>query len=219
MAYNSSIDELNMQTEQDMQKIRAYFEEMELEPEEIEKRISMANDLDVLYVILFLLISATVAIGEDVSKENEYWVSYLTQGYSSVLEKHNYSFRDDYVNGHIDTVVGDILKTTYEHIASDYYRSRERALSIATDEANALCNYEYHLTKIKEGYTRKAWVALRDKKVRHTHVWADGEETDIQKPFIVGGYEMLFPLDQSLGADAREIINCRCTCRYFGKKG
>ena len=40
MAQISSIDELNnLQTEQDKQKIREYFEEMELEPEEIEKRI------------------------------------------------------------------------------------------------------------------------------------------------------------------------------------
>lgn len=219
MAYTSSIDELNnLQTEQDKQKIRDYFEEMDLEPEEIEKRVNMANDIDQLYLVLFLLITTTVAIGDDPSADNEYWVDYLTRGYSEVLEKNNFDFEEPYITGHIDQVVGDILTTTYEHIASDYYLSHERALSIATDESNAIGNYEYHISQIKAGYTRKRWVAMKDKKVRHTHVWVDGQETDIQKPFIVGGYEMLFPLDQSLGADAKEVVNCRCTCKYSGKK-
>ena len=219
MAYTSSIDELNnLQTEQDKQKIREYFEEMELEPEEIEKRIGVANDLDNLYLILFLLMSATVATGGSVSDENDYWVRYLTQGYGEVLQKNDYDFENPYVEGHIDTVVKDILDTTYEHIASDYYLSKDRAFSVATDEANAIGNYEYHVSKIKEGYAKKRWITKNDKKVRHTHVWSDGQEADIEKPFIVGGYEMLFPLDQSLGADAREVVNCRCTCKYFGKK-
>ena len=218
MAYTSSIDELNnLQTEQDKQKIRAYFEEMDLEPEEIEKRIGVANDLDNLYLILFLLMTASVAAGENVIDQNAYWNDYLTRGYNDVLTENGYNTDDPMVSNRIDETVAEVLNTTYEHIAQSYYLSHDRALMIASNDTNAFANYEYHIRKIKEGYTRKRWVTKVDKKTRHDHVWADGQEVDIQMPFIVGGYEMLFPLDQSLGADAKEVINCRCSCAYFGK--
>ena len=218
MAHTSSIDELNnLQTEQDKQKIRAYFEEMDLEPEEIEKRIGVANDLDNLYLMLFLLMSASATTGESVIDDNEYWNDYLTRGYNDVLTENGYNTDDPMVSNRIDETVAEVLNTTYEHIAQTYYLSHDRALMIASNDTNAFANYEYHIRKIKEGYTRKRWVTKVDKKTRHDHVWADGQEVDIQMPFIVGGYEMLFPLDQSLGADAKEVINCRCSCAYFGK--
>lgn len=218
MAHTSSIDELNnLQTEQDKQKIRAYFEEMDLEPEEIEKRIGVANDFDNLYLMLFLLMSASATAGESVIDDNEYWNDYLTRGYNDVLTENGYSTDDPMVSNRIDETVAEVLNTTYEHIAQTYYLSHDRALMIASNDTNAFANYEYHIRKIKEGYTRKRWVTKVDKKTRHDHVWADGQEVDIQMPFIVGGYEMLFPLDQSLGADAKEVINCRCSVMYFGK--
>lgn len=219
MAYTSSIDELNnLQTEQDKQKIRAYFEEMDLEPEEIEKRIGVANDLDNLYLMLFLLMSASATAGESVIDDNEYWNDYLTRGYNDVLTENGYNTDDPMVSNRIDETVAEVLNTTYEHIAQTYYLSHDRALMIASNDTNAFANYEYHIRKIKEGYTRKRWVTKVDKKTRHDHVWADGQEVAIQSPFLVGGYEMLFPLDQSLGADAKEVINCRCSVRYLDKK-
>ena len=219
MAYTSSIDELNnLQTEQDKQKIRDYFEEMDLEPEEIEKRIGVANGLDNLYLMLFLLMSASVTAGESVIDDNEYWNDYLTRGYNDVLTENGYDTDDPMVSNRIDETVAEVLNTTYEHIAQTYYLSHDRALMIASNDTNAFANYEQHIQAIKAGYTRKRWMAMKDKKVRHTHVWADGQEADIQKPFIVGGYEMLFPLDQSLGADAKEVVNCRCVVRYLDKK-
>lgn len=218
MAYTSSIDELNnLQTEQDKQKIRKYFEEMELEPEEIEKRINTANGIDNLYLMLFLLMTASATAGESVVEQDAYWNDYLTRGYNDVLGENGYDTSDPMISNRIDETVAEVLTTTYEHIALGYYTSHDRAVMIASNDTNAFANYERHIRKIKEGYTRKRWITKVDKKTRHDHVWADGQETDIQKPFIVGGYEMLFPLDQSLGADAKEVVNCRCACDYFGK--
>ena len=219
MAHTSSIDELNnLQTEQDKQKIRDYFEEMELEPEEIEKRINTANGINNLYLMLFLLMSATVAVGDSVIDDNNYWTDYLIRGYNDVLTENGYNVEDPMISQRVDETITEVLNTTYEHIAQDYYLSHDRAVMIASNDTNAFANYEQHVEAIKAGYTRKRWLAMRDKKVRHTHVWADGQEVDVQKPFIVGGYEMLFPLDQSLGADAKEVVNCRCVCQYFDKK-
>lgn len=219
MAYTSSIDELNnLQTEQDKRKIREYFEEMELEPEEIEKRINTANGIDNLYLMLFLLMTASATAGESVVEQDEYWNDYLTRGYNDVLGENGYDISDPMISNRIDETVAEVLTTTYEHIALDYYMSHDRAVMIASNDTNAFANYEMHIQAIKAGYTLKRWSTMRDKKVRHTHVLADGQEVAIQKPFLVGGYEMLFPLDQSLGADAREVVGCRCVCHYSGKK-
>ena len=218
MAYTSSIDELNnLQTKQDKQKIRDYFEEMDLEPEEIEKRIETANGLNNLYLILFLLMSASIAAGDSVVDDNDYWNDFLTRGYDDVLGANGYDTADPMISNRINENVAEVLNTTYEHIANNYYLSHDRAVMIASNDTNAFANYEQHIQAIKAGYTRKRWITMNDKKVRHSHVLADGQEVDIKKPFIVGGYEMLFPLDQSLDADAKEVINCRCVVRYIDK--
>lgn len=85
----------------------------------------------------------------------------------------------------------------------------ERARNIARNETNRLVNGMTH-EAMKGLYQKHMWVSENDKKTRKTHRKADGQIVDIDKPFKVGGYEMMFPGDDSLGAPLKEIINCRC---------
>jgi hypothetical protein len=55
----------------------------------------------------------------------------------------------------------------------------------------------------------REWVAVLDNSTRDTHVQADGQRRGLQ-PFDVGNSRLRFPGDTSLGADVKEIINCRC---------
>jgi len=55
----------------------------------------------------------------------------------------------------------------------------------------------------------REWVALLDNSTRDTHARADGQERGLQ-PFNVGNSKLKYPGDTSLGADIKEIINCRC---------
>lgn len=55
------------------------------------------------------------------------------------------------------------------------------------------------------------WVSMGDDKVRETHQEADGQVKPIDEPFDVGDYQLMFPGDDSLGAGAEEICNCRCS--------
>jgi hypothetical protein len=57
---------------------------------------------------------------------------------------------------------------------------------------------------------QKEWVTVRDNKVRSTHVRADRQRVAIGTPFIVGGFRLNRPSDSSLGAPAKETVNCRC---------
>ena len=54
----------------------------------------------------------------------------------------------------------------------------------------------------------KRWVATADDRTRDEHLAADGQEVPNDEPFIVGGEEMMYPGDESLGASAWNTINC-----------
>jgi len=65
----------------------------------------------------------------------------------------------------------------------------------------------------------KEWLAAHDRRTRDTHVQADATYREggsigpipMDQPFIVGGFQMMYPLDGSMGADISEMANCRCT--------
>lgn len=57
---------------------------------------------------------------------------------------------------------------------------------------------------------RKVWRAVGDNRTRQAHRMASGQVQDFDKPFIVGGEKMMYPADVSLGASAKNTINCRC---------
>jgi len=58
------------------------------------------------------------------------------------------------------------------------------------------------------GYRNKMWQSMRDDRVRHAHVEADGMITAPNQPFIVGGEAMMYPGDRT--ASIGLWINCRC---------
>ena len=56
---------------------------------------------------------------------------------------------------------------------------------------------------------KKRWIGTSDDRTRPEHNAADGQEVDIDKPFVVGGEELMYPGDES--GSAWNTINCRCT--------
>ena len=56
---------------------------------------------------------------------------------------------------------------------------------------------------------KREWVATLDGRTRHAHAMLDGQRAEIDKPFKVDGYEIMFPGDRS--APGYLIYNCRCT--------
>lgn len=117
------------------------------------------------------------------------------------------------------TKQGDIFFSEngeFEKIEStDFNTSLNRATLIAANSANAVGNYRQLLEAIKTGRTQKKWITMRDNRVRHTHIIADGQTVGIFEPFVVGDSYMNFPKDESLGAEMKEIAGCRCVCEYL----
>lgn len=56
---------------------------------------------------------------------------------------------------------------------------------------------------------KKEWMATLDEHTRWQHADLDGQKVDTAKPFIVGGYSIMYPGDPH--AHPSMIYNCRCT--------
>lgn len=91
--------------------------------------------------------------------------------------------------------------------AAEYQFRSER---IAVYETNWIHNYLAHKEKVERGQLTHTWESQKDERVRGSHAVADMQTVPINTPFTVGGYQMLFPTDDSLGAPASEILGCRC---------
>ena len=60
----------------------------------------------------------------------------------------------------------------------------------------------------------KEWLATGDGRTREDHEAANGQTVGLDSSFEVGGSQLMFPGDSSLGAAADETIQCRCAVVY-----
>lgn len=208
-------DELNYfdyDVEEIEQKLKAYFKEMpNITDEQVEERADIGKEIFNLMLMLMFLAqgSSTVGMVQDI----DYYTEMIQRRYTDIVDD-KYGM-DSYYSEHIDNFALQTVNTTLEHITDEYYTSQERALNIAENEANSIANYADYRKAVEAGKTGKKWLTQHDKKVRKTHNEVDGEIKPIDKPFIVGASLMMFPHDESLGADAKEIIHCRCHIDYL----
>lgn len=77
---------------------------------------------------------------------------------------------------------------------------------------NMANNEQMKLTARYEPQLRKSWIATGDKRTRRSHLVAHMTYAEnpipIDEPFIVGGVQLMYPLDPA--GPPQETINCRC---------
>jgi HK97 family phage portal protein len=90
-----------------------------------------------------------------------------------------------------------------------------RSTVIARTEVIAASNFGSHEAAKQSGLVlQKVWLATGDHRTRPDHAEADGQQVGMEEPFDVGGEQLLYPGDTSLGASAKETVQCRCTQYY-----
>lgn len=96
---------------------------------------------------------------------------------------------------------GDMIGRTEAHeaIASGEEEARQQALDDGVID-------------IRHSY--KIWDAAADARTRPDHAAMDGQKRNLDEPFDTpDGYQLMHPMDTSLGAPASATINCRCRAR------
>lgn len=93
------------------------------------------------------------------------------------------------------------------------YRSavkNARTAMTAAQNAGRLDSYERAQELGIQG--TKRWLATMDDRTRDEHVLLDGEPAEIDAPFVVDGYEIMYPGDPEAAPEM--VYNCRCTMIY-----
>lgn len=243
MATQLKFDELNkLKSKNKSIPYKDYFGKMYISKKQMDERISLAEDIELVMLYVFTLwdlrdtpgYEKTVPEIKDIAKRQ------LTTAY----EKHTKV--DPYITKHIDNLVNEVVDSTERNTNLDtlprqngsnsiektlakknptvdegdkeedkaYWTSRDRAKLIAENEANSLKNYTEYREAKTTGKTKKIWLTENDEKVRLTHTLVEGKMVDIDGLFLVGGSLMRFPKDVEYDPDPSETVNCRCSCVY-----
>lgn len=117
------------------------------------------------------------------------------------------------------SVTSSILQgKSIKHMADDLQKrittmSRDSAIRTArtavTGAQNAGRMDSYAAAQKMGVKLKREWVATLDNRTRHAHAMLDGQQADIDKPFKIDGYDIMFPGDTS--APGYLVYNCRCT--------
>jgi len=101
--------------------------------------------------------------------------------------------------------------------------NKMRAMRIARTETVTAANGAAMIHAKDSGLKMdKTWIAISDRRTRHSHAGVSTEPIPYENPFIVGGSFMMYPgaRDQTngLATPAKEIVNCRCTIAFTPKR-
>lgn len=207
-----NIDELsNLQTRS--VEPEKYFGEMDLDEEQVEKRIEYTKKANELFDIILILLLTMRDNGE---VDYSYARTLLETWLLSLIAE--FTTPDDYLIDYASDTAFNFVDTTQKNIDKEWYTSSDRALFNAENSANDVLNYSEYEQAIKEGKTHKQWITESDNRVRESHKDVIKKPIPIKEYFRVGMAKMRFPKDYEYAAAfPEELVNCRCTIQYLPK--
>lgn len=112
--------------------------------------------------------------------------------------------------GAAQTMLRDQIKSAWHK--ARYYRTER----IVRTEVGKAANWG-SITGVRSVGVKqdKHWVSAFSSNTRPGH--AISQTVDLEEPFEVDGEQMDYPLDDSYGASAANIINCKCAVAYSNK--
>ncbi len=105
--------------------------------------------------------------------------------------------------------IDKIAKRMRDVTDMDYRASIRNARTSITSSQNGGRLDAYKRANELGLHIKKQWLAVHDDRTRHEHAVLDGQQREIDEPFEVAGYEIMYPGDES--ADPEMVYNCRCT--------
>lgn len=167
------------------------------------------DDLIAMYIALMESVDKTSMYDTEVNAKAMRFAEQITQTNRNIInEPDDVEFTNAVMLG---TGIKEELIPTYvrDELSGGEWENYREVL-IATNETNWIYNYLTHKKKVESGQLTHTWESMKDERVRGSHAIADGQTVPINEPFTVGGYKLMYPCDDSLGAPPSETIGCRC---------
>lgn len=198
-------DELNSLSRETYEK---FFDVMPISKDQKTDRVLIAMALE----DRFLEILSLVEIRQ---KRNEPWLGEVIELFTlAFLAVATRRVDDDEIRAKAERFGQEVGLSTFQHQGEEYMTSADRAINTAATESNAIMCYGELADAIRQGMTMKTWRTIIDGRERDWHHEVNGTTIPITEPFEVGGELLMYPLDDSLGASADNIANCRCCAIY-----
>ena len=189
---------------------QVYFGDMDLPEKDKEKRIALAKKMEECFlVVMAILFSVQQYDGTNYELARTQFVYQYRTAISGFVTL------DEYMDNYIQNISYQIIESVQNNPDDPFYVSPDRAKYLAENEANTSLNHQDFVDAIAAGKTRKKWVDIRDDRERPDHRKVGGTIKTITEPFLVGDSIMDYPKDTSYGANANQIVNCRCTIKYI----
>lgn len=126
----------------------------------------------------------------------------------TVRDQLNTSLMEGVTNGETHLQLAARVKEVFNRMADT------EAKRVAMTEVNLAYNTARDEAMKSVGIEYKSWLSSHGPHVRPAHAEAESMYIDdpipVDEPFTVGGEQLMFPGDDSLGASLENIINCQC---------
>lgn len=191
----------------ELNRLREYFADMNLSEKDKEKRALLGAGFYDAFVYILALMWTDSLLNEDLDRL--FYIDALTGRLTDASEESGIDFDETYIS----RIAEEVVDSTIAHYAEEEYFSDERALRLAGDESNAVCNDADREDAKKQGKKYKIWQSAMIGERRWEHIMMDGVKIPIDDYFEVMGEQLKYPCDM-IGGSAKNNAHCQCTIRY-----
>lgn len=186
-----------------------YFGAMPISKDQKTDRVLIAMALEDRFLNI-------LSLAEIRQKENKPWLGEVIELFAlAFMAVAKRRVDDDEIAAKATRFAQEVGLSTFTHQDDEYMTSADRAINMAATESNAIMCYGELSDAVKAGLTMKKWRTIIDGREREWHEEVNGVTVPINEPFEVNGELLMYPLDDSLGASADNIANCRCCAEYM----
>lgn len=119
-----------------------------------------------------------------------------------------------------NATIVDLQNAIYALIRKSQSFYKWQALRIARTETTSASNFSaIEAAKNSDLVLDKMWISVQDDRTRlnpFDHLDMNNQKQELEKPFFVGGENIMYPGDTK--ASAGNVINCRCTVAFVPKR-
>lgn len=141
-----------------------------------------------------------------------------TDGAARITERSNRDISKAFAESENDKEAVKKLKGTVvrrsQLIATEYTQRAAEGGKLETSNAIHRAAQGATFAAVSTMAREKTWMTRMDKDVREIHSSALFQSVLATLPFSVGGEQLMFPGDMSMGASIGNVANCRCSAIY-----